>query len=91
MSNDSDNRPWSSPGYRCRFRSRLLGRRPQGAVRPLAGGGIAQRIVLTGEADVALPPFADIVGHGRHGLAARRAQLPTRVERSHQISPAEAA
>ncbi|MGC0321099.1 hypothetical protein ABIG06_001728 [Bradyrhizobium sp. USDA 326] len=39
-----------------------------GAVRPLAGGGIAQRIVLTGETDVALPPFANFVGHGRRGL-----------------------
>lgn len=46
-----------------------------------------QRIVVAGKTDVARPSWRDIVGHDRHRLAADRAQLPTRVERSHRYFP----
>lgn len=65
----------------------LLCRRPQRTFRPLAGCGVAQRIVVAGGADVALASARDVLWIGFHRLAARRARLPDRMENCHRYHP----
>ena len=69
----------SNPAAELDFDRTLFGRRPQGAIRPLPGGGVVQRIVLAGKANIALPPIGTVVGNVRHFLSARRAQLAARI------------
>lgn len=61
----------------------LLRGRSQRTVRPLAGDGVVQRVVVANRADVALPLLLHVVRHGRHRLAARRARLRVRIEHCH--------
>lgn len=64
----------SAPALGDGFVVALFGRRPQRAIRPLPRSWIVQGIASAGEADVARPAGRLVVRHGRHRLAAGRAQ-----------------